>query len=777
MSKEERLKSVNKEVNTILNSYNSMEDKLAEFKSRLSGFANDLKVHALQNPKENKKLFNYANKLSKLGGNKRQSFMFQEHQKFVIDYMKEYGQRGLLIYHGLGSGKTITSIGIAELYPNKKVNVISPASIIDNIEDSFTTMKLSQDVYEKRYTVQSYQSLSNILKEDEEQNKYFKDRVVIIDEAHNLRNRNKMSNLIHHSINPKNKKEDTEISGKEICKSTVSKFNVYCHPKNLINSDNIMNEGTIRENKLFYKDASDVKMIKKNNYKKNYKSLDEECREIVNSIFKVCKYIRNDASKVILLTGTPMMNHPVDISRLINIITGEKTLSENEEEFEQQFISSEFRDVYNNSTNNMETVLVKEPKNMNVFKSLIYGLISYYIPDEPKLYPSSEEIWHKVEMDSEQFNKYKEVVENKLKMENLNLVREANSVEEDETNKSKFVVNTFLNKSRQIGNFYEGRESPTPKLKEMAEIISKGAKPVLVYSGFKENGIIALNNILTSDYNARTKIFSGDINVEQKNKIINQYNNYIDPDFPESDKFDVLLITSAGGEGLDLKNTRQVHIMEPHWNIYKINQAIGRAIRYKSHEDLPEEQRTVEVHKWISDLPNTKEAQDISLSNNKVSKVPMGADEKLYKMSDVKRKLIESFTKLIIESSIEKQRDNLPKYYHEQIKTLEKGIDELKYFIAKLKVLEDDSTILSQINRNKETLFRMLDNKKELENMIGYYENHNTSINVEVKQVGSSRETRRHNKEEYMKKYKRYLFKNKTWTNKYNEINFASGVY
>ena len=33
------------------------------------------------------------------------------------------------------------------------------------------------------------------------------------------------------------------------------------------------------------------------------------------------------------------------------------------------------------------------------------------------------------------------------------------------------------------------------------------------------------------------------------------------------------MISSAGTEGLDLKNIRQIHIMEPYWNEIRIKQS------------------------------------------------------------------------------------------------------------------------------------------------------------------------------------------------------------
>ena len=48
----------------------------------------------------------------------------KDHQKKVVQYMKKTNTRGIVLFHGLGSGKTISSIAITELY-NKNVLVIA----------------------------------------------------------------------------------------------------------------------------------------------------------------------------------------------------------------------------------------------------------------------------------------------------------------------------------------------------------------------------------------------------------------------------------------------------------------------------------------------------------------------------------------------------------------------------------------------------------------------------------------------------------------------------
>jgi hypothetical protein len=74
----------------------------------------------------------------------------------------------------------------------------------------------------------------------------------------------------------------------------------------------------------------------------------------------------------------------------------------------------------------------------------------------------------------------------------------------------------------------------------------------------------------------------------------------------------ILMITSSGAEGINLKNTRFVHIMEPYWNMVRPQQVIGRARRICSHQDLPEELRTVKVFLYMAII-----SDDISLDKHK----------------------------------------------------------------------------------------------------------------------------------------------------------------
>jgi Rad3-related DNA helicase len=59
------------------------------------------------------------------------------HQRFVALYLDPLSPyRGLLLYHGLGTGKTCASIAVAQsfLEANKRVVVLAPASLRKNFE-------------------------------------------------------------------------------------------------------------------------------------------------------------------------------------------------------------------------------------------------------------------------------------------------------------------------------------------------------------------------------------------------------------------------------------------------------------------------------------------------------------------------------------------------------------------------------------------------------------------------------------------------------------------
>ena len=72
----------------------------------------------------------------------------------------------------------------------------------------------------------------------------------------------------------------------------------------------------------------------------------------------------------------------------------------------------------------------------------------------------------------------------------------------------------------------------------------------------------------------------------------------------------IIMISPAGTEGINLNNVRQVHILEPYWNEVRIEQVIGRALRYCQHKDLPLNERIVDVYRYKMIRKNKKQTTD-----------------------------------------------------------------------------------------------------------------------------------------------------------------------
>ena len=104
----------------------------------------------------------------------------------------------------------------------------------------------------------------------------------------------------------------------------------------------------------------------------------------------------------------------------------------------------------------------------------------------------------------------------------------------------------------------------------------------------------------------------------------------------------IFMITASGAEGISLKDTRFVHIMEPYWHMVRPNQVIGRARRICSHEDLPKSLRTVKVYMYLSILSEEQKTSDkhIELRIRDVSKIdgvtPITTDESLFETASLK---------------------------------------------------------------------------------------------------------------------------------------------
>jgi len=117
------------------------------------------------------------------------------------------------------------------------------------------------------------------------------------------------------------------------------------------------------------------------------------------------------------------------------------------------------------------------------------------------------------------------------------------------------------------------------------------------------------------------------INKEIFNKSENKYGKYCK----------IIMISPAGAEGINLNNVRQVHIIEPYWNEVRIEQVIGRALRFCQHKDLPLEERKVDVFRY-----------KMIRKSGKIT-----TDEKLEDISRKKNNLLLSFQEAVKEAAVD----------------------------------------------------------------------------------------------------------------------------
>jgi len=279
---------------------------------------------------------------------------------------------------------------------------------------------------------------------------------------------------------------------------------------------------------------------------------------------------------------------------------------------------------YNEDTDTINNQIMLENK--------IKNTISYYENIDTENYCKKKEYVIKVEMSPAQMIEYKKFVS--IIILDKKVVNPDTDVRLDDLyinygllDKKK--KNSFLSAIRQLSNVIDNN-TITPKLQKIFNKLISNKFPAIIYSNYLDAGVFPLSKMLDKA-NIKHSIISGTITEVKLDNIVNKYNN---------GEIQVLLLTTAGSESLDLKNTRQIHIVEPHWNDAKIRQVIGRAIRYKSHDSLPLKKRLVKIYRWISIFPFKVNYQT--------------ADEYLDDLSKKKEKLFEKFKELIIKNCIER---------------------------------------------------------------------------------------------------------------------------
>lgn len=239
------------------------------------------------------------------------------HQLFVKEYLKlENPYRGLMLFHGLGSGKTCSSIGIIEgLKYDKKVFILAPASLEDNYKTQIQFC--GDDIYNSdnfwyEYTLEQDETnkidiLTQVLSLPPGYIKKHNYKVWLIDPAQNKRN-----DLTSEQL--------AEIKD-QITTSINYKYNFISH------------NGKLKQKKFFNRFTKGGKI---NPFDHSVVCIDE-AHNLINNIsnvlttkkgsetntYKLYHLLMNAENvKIILLTGTPIVNHPSELAIALNILRG-----------------------------------------------------------------------------------------------------------------------------------------------------------------------------------------------------------------------------------------------------------------------------------------------------------------------------------------------------------------------------------------------------------------------------------------------------------------------
>jgi len=223
------------------------------------------------------------------------------------------------------------------------------------------------------------------------------------------------------------------------------------------------------------------------------------------------------------------------------------------------------------------------------------------------------------------------------------------------------------------------------KIKTICDNILNSTGLVLVFSQYIDSGIIPMalaleelgftragdnkslfKNKPTPDINALTfkeqsennifnpakyAIISGDKFLSPNN--IDELNLITDIKNKDGSQVKVVIISKAGAEGLDFKYIRQVHILEPWYNMNRIEQIIGRAVRTCSHKDLPFIMRNVEIYLYGT-LLNDENIE--------------AADIYIYRMAEAKSLKIGLVSRVLKENSVDCILNNNLGYNFNQFK-------------------------------------------------------------------------------------------------------------
>jgi len=281
----------------------------------------------------------------------------------------------------------------------------------------------------------------------------------------------------------------------------------------------------------------------------------------INVILKYSK----KATRIMLLTATPLINYKYDIINLIALINNQKPIT-----------TDEFN------------IISQDNK---LLQNYVKDIFSFYVKNNDVVdpnFPSKKILEIFLPMNENYYHSYLKV--EKGQVSNIPDFKGKN-------------IHVFYNGLRRASNILDKK---SPKVNWIIKKIKSDIKAkFIIFSHFINMGIKPIMSWLDK-HNINYAHVTGDLTIDERQNAVSDYNN---------DNVKILFISKAGSEGLDLKNTTYIIIMEPSWNENSIEQIIGRGVRYKSHESLAKSKKKVTIYKLYSIKPYEYKNLD-NITNN-----------------------------------------------------------------------------------------------------------------------------------------------------------------
>ena len=548
---------------------------------------------------------------------------YQEFISAYLDYNSPY--HDLLLYHGLGSGKSSTVINVYNVLYNASsgwnVFLLIKASLHDYPWEDELKKWLSKEDYEHRYAniIWIHYDSPHADKEFDDAKKKAdatKKNLYIIEEAHNFI-RNVYSNLsskkgkrainIYDSI-IQDKKEN--LSTRVILLSGTPAIN---KPFEMALLFNLLRPDAFPKSEVlfdqYYVDNSSIPTI-------NPKTKNMFQRRIMGL---VSYYIGATpdlyATQTTHFVDVPMSAYQSEIYEHFEEI--ENNMAKKQKGTSKQ---SETYKSYTRQSSNFvfpainDIVTGENRPRPNKFKigeremELILKTKDTQMIKE-KLSSQKQGYFKMLQTFLNTFDDYLQKIYNKEKDTKINLDADVERFKDYET------FDDFFNNDKKKSELIKVMLTCSRKFVNVIFNLIKSTGPVLIYTNYvlmegidmlkvylKYFGFAPYNSKNVKPYFGYGEFHNGISKPDRKNTIKVE----TQPENTHGKLIKIMMFSPAGAEGISLENIRQVHIVEPYFHEVRIIQMIGRAVRQCSHKMLPMNERHVDIYRYRSIKHNIK---------------------------------------------------------------------------------------------------------------------------------------------------------------------------